>query len=427
MIGRRDLLRWAPAALGLGALGPAACRARPGTTDPAVATLWFSYGGKNREVLERLVAEFNASQAASRVEAVFQGDYFEGLAKLRTAMAARAGPTFSHVVGEVVPYLAATDRLEPLDEYPGARTLDLVPELGQAGSWTGGSERPLWALPFNRSTPIAYLNGAAFEAAGLGAPRTWDELREIARALTRRRGAVTERYGFGCPVEWWYWVALMGQAGGELVGPDGTMTLGDAAGVEAVRFWQALANEDGSMKRPVGRDYNAWEATNQDFLAGRVAMIWTSTAFLKYLEENASFPVIASPLPAGRRRAVPTGGTFWILLRDAPERARAAAWAFLRFMHEPAQVIAWATATGYLPVTRAAVRELERQGYYAAHPNDRVAVDQLRVAQPWPWSEELFRVQREVVQPRLERAVFSGADAAAILTEARREARRGRG
>jgi len=156
-------------------------------------------------------------------------------------------------------------------------------------------------------------------------------------------------------------------------------------------------------------------------------MIWTSTAFLKYLEENASFPVIASPLPAGRRRAVPTGGTFWILLRDAPDRARAAAWAFLRFMHEPAQVIAWATATGYLPVTRAAVRELERQGYYAAHPNDRVAVDQLRVAQPWPWSEELFRVQREVVQPRLERAVFSGADAAAILAEARREARRGRG
>ncbi|HOU92222.1 MAG TPA: extracellular solute-binding protein, partial [Polyangiaceae bacterium] len=173
MIGRRDLLRWAPAALGLGALGPAACRARPGTTEPAVATLWFSYGGKNREVLERLVADFNASQGTSRVEAVFQGDYFEGLAKLRTAMAARAGPTFSHVVGEVVPYLAATDRLEPLDEYPGARTLDLVPELGQAGSWTGGSERPLWALPFNRSTPIAYLNGAAFEAAGLGAPRTW--------------------------------------------------------------------------------------------------------------------------------------------------------------------------------------------------------------------------------------------------------------
>lgn len=427
MIGRRDLLRWAPAALSLSAFGPAACRARSARPGRATATLWFSYGGKNREVLERLVAAFNASQESSRVVAIYQGDYFEGLAKLRTAMAAGAGPTFSHVVGEVVPYLAATGRLASLDDLPGARALDVIPALGQAGSWIGGAQRPLWALPFNRSTPIAYLNGAAFEAAGLGAPRTWQELRQIARALTRRRGGVTERHGFGCPVEWWYWVALMGQAGGELVGTDGQVTLGGAAGVEAVRFWQTLANEDGSMKLPVGRDYNAWEATNQDFLAGRVAMIWSSTAFLKYLEQNANFPVIASPLPAGRRRAVPTGGTFWIMLRDAPARARAVAWAFLRFMHEPAQVIEWATATGYLPVTRSAVRQLEREGYYAAHPNDRVAVDQLQAAQPWPWSEELFRVQREVVQPRLERAVFSGADAEAMLAEARQEAQRGRG
>jgi sn-glycerol 3-phosphate transport system substrate-binding protein len=34
-----------------------------------------------------------------------------------------------------------------------------VPALGQAGSFHGGGDRPLFALPFNRSTPIAYLNG----------------------------------------------------------------------------------------------------------------------------------------------------------------------------------------------------------------------------------------------------------------------------
>src|SRR6185369_5349481 len=104
--------------------------------------------------------------------------------------------------------------------------------------------------------------------------------------------------------------------------------------------------------------------------------------------------------PAGVRRAVPTGGTFWIVLRGAPSAEKAAAVRFLRFMHEPTQVIEWSTRTGYIPVTRAAVRALEQRGYYAAHPNDRVALEQLSVAEPWPWSVDLFRIQREIVQPR---------------------------
>jgi sn-glycerol 3-phosphate transport system substrate-binding protein len=148
-------------------------------------------------------------------------------------------------------------------------------------------------------------------------------------------------------------------------------------------------------------------------------MIWSSTAFLKYLEAQARFPVLTRALPAGRKRAVPTGGTFWIVLRGSPSAEKEAAARFLRFIHEPAQVIEWSTRTGYIPVTRSAVRELEQRGYYAAHPNDRVALEQLSVADPWPWSVDLFRIQREIVQPRLESAVIQGQSARAVLNEAR--------
>jgi sn-glycerol 3-phosphate transport system substrate-binding protein len=392
-----------------------------------LASLWFTYGGKNRQVLEALVRRFNQAQDEFFVRAVYQGDYFEGLAKLRTAVAARAGPSFSHVVGEVVPYLAEAGVLEPLDGYSGARELDVIPELGQERSWIGGGDRPLVALPFNRSTPIAYLNGSIFEQHGQKPPATWRELRNTARALTVRRAERIERYGFGCPIDWWFWAALVGQAGGDVVEADGRVSLGGAAGVEALRFWQALVRDDRTMKPPPGRDYNAWEQTNQDFLAGRTAMIWTSTAFLKYLEQNARFPVVAAPLPGHRRRAVPTGGTHWVVLKSARVEEKQAAWAFLKYVHEPAQAIDWATQTGYLPVTRSAVGKLERDGYYAKHPNDRVAFDQLGVAMPWPWSVELFRIQREIVQPRLESAVLSGHDAQSLLDEARSLALRERG
>ena len=314
--------------------------------------------------------------------------------------------------------------LEPLDDYPEAKKLGVIAQLGQARTWIEGDRHPLVCLPFNRSTPIAYLNAQHLTETGAKPPTTWSEHRRIARELTRRTGTRTERYGFGCPISWWFWVALTAQAGGRVIERDGRVSLGDDAGVEAVEWWQAMLHEDRSMKRPPGRDYNAWEATNQDFLAARTSMIWTSTAFLKYLEENADFPVLAAPLPGYRRRAVPTGGTHWVVMRDAPQAAKDSAWAFLRWVLEPPQVIEWATSTGYMPVTRGAVTELERDGYYERHPNDRVAYDQLDVAEPWPWSRWLFRIQREVVQPRLERAVLSSDRAAPVLDEARRVAQK---
>jgi sn-glycerol 3-phosphate transport system substrate-binding protein len=416
--------RAALAALAASFAGLTCARERPAGAR-SEAALWFSYGGKNREVLLALVDRFHAEQAEHRIHAVYQGDYFEGLAKLRTALAANAAPALTHVVGEVVPYLAEAGVLEPLSRFGPTDDLDLEPALAQEGTYLGGGARPLVALPFNRSTPIAYLNGDVLAREGLTAPRTWDELRAFARAATRRTASETARWGFECPVDWWFWAALVGQAGGAVVEADGTPTLGGEAGVRALALWQSLVHDDRTMKPPPGRDYNAWQVANTDFLAGRAAMIWTSTAFLRYLEDNAKFPVLAAPLPRDVTAAVPTGGTLFVMPRGAPRSEQDAAFAFLRWMARPAQANEWATRTGYLPVSRAGRRALEETGYYAAHANDRVAMDQLAVATPWPWATELFRIQREAVQPRLEEAVLGPRDARETLDEARRAAREG--
>ena len=263
--------------------GAGACGAR-GDGRPT-ASLWFSYGGKNRETLLALVERFHAEQPRWRVHPTYQGDYFEALAKLRTAIAARAAPTVTHVVGEVVPYLWEAGVLEPLDAGLAEASralgvgedLELTPALAQQGTFHGGGDRPLCSLPFNRLTPIAYFNRPLFRQLGLEPPRTWDELRAVARAATQRGSGTVERWGFECPVDWWFWVALVGQAGAEVVAPDGDPTLGGGAGVRALTLWQTMVHDDRTMKPPPGRDYNAWQAANTDFLAGRAAMIWTST------------------------------------------------------------------------------------------------------------------------------------------------------
>jgi sn-glycerol 3-phosphate transport system substrate-binding protein len=409
---RAFLLSTAALSAGVGG-GIAGCAESDAPPGRIVVPFWFTYGGRNRATLSTLVARFNRAQHDVWVRAIFQGDYFEGLAKLRTALAAGAAPPLSHVVGEVVPYLAEAGVLEPLDDYPGARSLPLHRALGQAGSFSGGAERPLVIVPFNRSTPIAYVNQSLF-AGQSGVPDTWQGLRQVARAL-----AGPGRFGFGCPIDWWYWAALVGQAGGQVVEPDGRVSLGGDAGVAALSFWQRLVAE-GSMKQPPGRDYNAWEQLSQDFLAGRVAMIWSSTAFVRYLEETADFPVKALPLPRGVRGAVPTGGTHFVLLKSAPGELKRAAWRFVQFMLRADSAAFWASETGYLPVTTDAARLLETSGFYTQHPNHRVALEQLAVAQPWPWSKSLFRIQREVVQPELEAAVLERREPAGALAEARR-------
>lgn len=433
---RRDLLRASLASLTC--LAPAGCRPSGPVREDGrlVVSFWYAYGDLVRKVLLDLVARFNASQSRIVVKAVHQGDYFESLAKLRTALAAGAAPALSHVVLEVLPYLARAGVLEPLDGYEGAGSLPFVPALAQSGSFAApedgapthagglGRERALFGIPFNRSTPIVFANGRLLEQAGVAIPRTWDELAEAAAKLTKRGDGPDARWGFEVPISWWYWVAMVGQAGGRVVEPDGRVSLGGAAGVEALRFWQRLVAVDRVMRPPPGRDYQAWQSTNESFLRERVAMMWSSTAYVRYLEGTARFPVVAAPLPRRVRSSVPTGGTMFVLMRSAPEEEKRAAWEFVRWMCQDEQTIDWSTRTGYMPITQPAVERLAASGWYARHPNDRVAYDQLAAVEPWPWAPDLFRVERDVVEPRLEEAVLTGRDAAEIMAEARAEAAR---
>ncbi len=377
--------------------------------------LWYSLGGRNRQVLLEIVKRFHAVQDEIVVEPVYQGDYFESLAKLRTAIAAKAAPALSHVVAEILPYLARAGTLEELDGYPGMKEIPFVTPLAQAGAFRGGARKPLYGIPLNRSTPLMYCNGEIFAKEGLRPPTTWSELVGAAKALTHGR----ERWGFEVPISWWFWVALVGQAGGAVFDEDGRATLGGEAGVRALSLWQDLVHRDKTMRPPPGRDYDAWNVVNQDFLGGQAAFIWTSTAYIRYLEDNARFPVIAAPLPREVRASVPTGGTFFVVVKQAPDEEKAAACRFLRFFCEPEQAAFLSTRTGYLPITVPAATRMRAEGFFAAHPNDEIAQRQLASVDPWPWEPMLFRIERDIVDPRLEEAVLLDRDASAVLAEAR--------
>ena len=409
------------AVLLLGLAGPAAAQ-------PITAQFWYSFGGKNREVTEAHIKRFNESQAKYKIEGTFQGDYFQALAKIRAAAATRTAPAVFHVVGEAMPQMWQSGLFESLDAYAkgpnGTNVEDFLPGQTQHTyfDYLGKPQPPLFALPFFRSTPILYYNADMLAAKGVKVPTTWDEFRAAAAKLTVQEGGDTKVYGFEVPVDWWFWYALLHEAGGSLLTPDGKKAAFKDKGTEALQFWVDLVNKDKTMKRPPGKDYSAWEVTNTDFLNGRVAMVFTSTAFLNYITENAKFKVGTAFLPGKVKQAVPTGGTFFVIARDAPAPQKEAGWAFVKWMTEPAQTISLSKATGYMPIRTSAVTSPEMEAFYKANPNYKTAIDQLRTAQRFPFSQGLFEIQREVIQPNLEAAVLGIKTAAEVMAAAEAKA-----
>ena len=242
-------------------------------------------------------------------------------------------------------------------------------------------------------------------------PRTWDELVDAARDAdappVRRRGALGLRGA--------HLVVVLGRDGrarpaGRLVEPGGRVSLGGEAGEKAIRFWQRLVHDEQVMRPPPGRDYQAWQSSNESFLQGRIAMMWSSTAYVRYLEDNARFPVARGAAAARTcaRACRPAARCSSSCARRPTRRSRPPGTSSAGCASAE-QTIAWSTRTGYMPVTRPAVERLVERGWYQHHPNDRVAYDQLAAVDPWPWAPELFRIERDVVEPRLEEAVLTGA------------------
>jgi sn-glycerol 3-phosphate transport system substrate-binding protein len=400
----------------------------PAAADPIVAQFWYAFGGKNREVTEAHIKKFNESQSKYRIEGAFQGDYFQAIAKIRAASVTKTAPPIFHVVGEYLPNLWQAGMLESMEPYAsgpnGTNLADFLPEQSQHGyfDYLGKPRPPLFALPFFRSTPILYYNAEMLAAKGLKAPATWDELRGAAAKLTVRDGSDTKVYGFEVPVDWWFWFGLMHQAGGSLLSVDGKRAAFRDKGAEALQFWVDLVNKEKTMKQPPGKDYSAWEVANTDFLNQRVAMIFTSTAFLNYITENAKFKVGTAFMPARAKSAVPTGGTFFVMLKDAPAAQKEAGWAFIKWMTDPAQTISLSKATGYMPIRTSAIGSPEMQAFYRDNPNYRVALDQLKHAQRFPFSPALFEIQREVIQPNLEAPVLGRGTPADTMAAAEAKA-----
>ena len=234
----------------------------------------------------------------------------------------------------------------------------------------------LVALPHSRSVPVLYYNKDRFKEAGLDEnkpPVTWDELKEDSGKLT-----VEGTYGYSCPLDQWYYMSLVMNAGGTIfneqangIGFDGE------SGTKPLYLWKEMI-EDGTMHVPSGQDYNSSEACRNAFAGGTAAMVMQSSAQLKGLEKTCEFQVGVGAIPKDTTLSYPAGGSNLLMFKGHTEEEEAAGWEFLKFMTDTENALKWANGTGYLPTRQSCMESDTFKKMIEEDPNLQIIVDQVQ-------------------------------------------------
>ncbi len=376
----------------------------------------IAVGGALTEVVDGIVADFEAANPDIKVNAIYSGNYDDTRVRALSALAS-GEPAQLAVMFSIDAYdLIEQDLVIPFEDVASTDAdKEWLSGFYPALMANGAIEGKTWGIPFQRSTIVAYYNKDLFRAAGLdpeAPPTTWDEMIAMGKALTK-----DDTYGLMIPstgYPYWMFQALAIQNGKEVMSGDGLTTyFDDPTVVETLEFWKSLSAEHGIM--PTGTV--EWGTLRQAFLEGQTAMMWHSTGNLTAVKNGASFDFGVAELPANVRKGSPTGGGNFYLFKETTDEERAAALKLMQFMTAPDQAAAWSIGTGYMGVSPAAYETEALKKYTAEFPPALVARNQLENAVAEFSTFETARV-RDGLNNAIQSALTGSKEPAAALAEA---------
>lgn len=240
----------------------------------------------------------------------------------------------------------------------------------------------LWSIPLYTSNIGIFFRPTLFQAAGItNTPKTWQELREVAKKLTVDRNGDNqpEQYGMLLPMgkgEWtvFSWFPFLFSGGGEVI-RNGLPNLNNPGAIHALQFWQDLLKDGSAILSPPERGYE-----EDAFLQGRVAMQITGpwTYITKSKTDYQVFPI-----PSDVDQATVTGTGNFYLMKTTPEKKKAAL-QFLEYVLSEEFQTEWAIGTGFLPVNLKTAQSTAYQQYINQRPWMKVFLEQMGVARARP-------------------------------------------
>jgi sn-glycerol 3-phosphate transport system substrate-binding protein len=386
--------------------------------------LWHAMAGQLGRQLEKLAADFNASQSDYRIVPSYKGTYAETVTAAIFAFRSRSQPAIVQV-NEIATatMMAAKGATYPVyelmrdqaEQFSPAAYLPVI-----TGYYTDPAGNML-SFPFNSSTPILYYNKDLFRAAGLDpalAPKTWPE---VSAAATRLRAAGA---ACGFTTSWPSWINVenfsafhdlpLATRSNGLEGLDAVLTFNNPVLVRHIgqlAEWQKSKIFDYG-----GRAISA----EPKFQSGDCGIFIGSSATRADILANAKFEVGYGMLPywpdvpGAPQNSIIGGATLWVL-RDRPRDEYKGVAKFFAYLSRPEVQAAWHQNTGYLPITRAAYELTRTQGFYDRNPGTAISIEQITRKPPTENSKGLrlgsFTLIRDAIEDELELA-FSGKKSA---------------
>ncbi len=324
--------------------------------------------------MNEICAEYTAQNPNITIEPIFAGDYVQTMQRTLTSSKAGNPPDLALLTSADVWTAVDEDIITPLQKF-----VDQEPEGFMDRFFAGMLDDSmvsgqLYAVPFQKSTPIFYYNKDMFREAGLNpdrAPDNWAELAEYAEKLT----IPGERYGLEIPIDQWLMSIFIMQNGGEINNIEGTETYLDSPeAIEAMEFILGLVKNGYVPAKRLFGD------SSSDFVAGKTAMMYNSTGSMAFVRDSASFDWSVGFLPAGKERVVATGGGQFVISNGISEARQKAAWDFVKWMTEPEQTARWSQGSGFIAVSPKAFELPSMKEYTEKLPQALVARDQLQYA-----------------------------------------------
>ncbi|WP_425335008.1 ABC transporter substrate-binding protein [Nostoc punctiforme] len=337
--------------------------------------LWQSINPPvNRDVFDKLVDKFNQTHTDIQVESIFVGQ--PQLPKILTAVVGNASPDILSFDPQLTGQFMELGAIRPLDKWLDKFPLksEISPNLWEELKLDGH----LWSIPISTSNVGIFYRPKLFQAAGITQiPKTWEELREVAKKLTIDRNGDNrpEQYGMLLPLgkgEWtvFSWFPFLLSAGGEIV-TNNHPNLTNPGAIAALQFWQDLLKDGSATLSSPERGYE-----EDAFIAGRVAMQITGP-WTYIMKSNVDFNVF--PIPASVKAATVTGTGNMYLMKSTPEREQAAL-KFLEYVLSEEFQTEWSIGTGFLPVNIKSAQSQAYQEILQQKPVLKVFIDQMPVS-----------------------------------------------
>lgn len=402
----------------LAALAAPILAASPAASATTDIQFWHAMAGEMGQRVEKIAADFNASQAEFHVSAVYKGTYPEVMTGAIAAFRAKQPPHIVQVfeVGTAT-MMSASGAIYPVYQLMKDRgvTFDqkaFLPAIAAYYSDTGGN---MLSFPFNASTPILYYNKDLFRKAGLDpnvAPKTFADVERDAKSLQ----AAGVPCGF--TTEWPSYMQFENFSAyhnrpiaTEQNGLGGLGATLQINGPLQVRHLQNLVDWQKSRLFDYG---GRGDSSKPKFFSGECAMTISSASARLGIISNMKAEVGLALLPyyadvdGAPQNSIIGGASLWVMRGRAAGDYKGVA-EFLAYLAKPEVQAWWHQQTGYLPATTAAYEMTRQQGFYDKNPGTDVAIKEINLNPPTDNSKGMrlgsFLQVRVVIEEEIENAL----------------------